>query len=139
MSNYVMTKSELYHHGILGMKWGQRRFQNPDGTYTEEGKRRRRSDSYSEDHKRYAANKRKSIEQLSTKEIEELNRRDSAIYNYNRNHKVGKDYVNKIGSKILEKSAEAIAVWAVYKVGKKFIQSSGANLETFYKLYKHYA
>ena len=31
---------ELYHHGILGQKWGVRRFQNSDGTLTDEGKRR---------------------------------------------------------------------------------------------------
>ena len=31
---------ELYHHGILGMHWGIRRFQNKDGTWTEAGKRR---------------------------------------------------------------------------------------------------
>ena len=30
----------LTHHGIKGQKWGVRRFQNPDGTLTPEGKRR---------------------------------------------------------------------------------------------------
>lgn len=37
------VNSELYHHGILGQKWGVRRYQNPDGTLTAEGKRRERS------------------------------------------------------------------------------------------------
>ena len=30
----------MYHSGIKGQKWGIRRFQNEDGTLTEEGKRR---------------------------------------------------------------------------------------------------
>ena len=33
--------NELYHHGIKGQKWGVRRFQNSDGSYTAAGKRRR--------------------------------------------------------------------------------------------------
>lgn len=36
---------ELYHHGIKGQKWGIRRYQNPDGTLTEAGKKRYSSSS----------------------------------------------------------------------------------------------
>lgn len=32
--------NSLQHHGILGQKWGIRRFQNPDGTLTAEGRAR---------------------------------------------------------------------------------------------------
>lgn len=35
-----MHQTELYHHGIKGQKWGIRRYQNPDGTLTAEGKAR---------------------------------------------------------------------------------------------------
>ena len=31
---------ELCHHGILGMKWGVRRYQNKDGSLTSAGKKR---------------------------------------------------------------------------------------------------
>lgn len=32
--------NELYHHGIIGQKWGVRRYQNPDGSLTPAGRKR---------------------------------------------------------------------------------------------------
>lgn len=40
-----MENNYLVHHGILGMKWGIRRYQNADGTLTAAGKRRRAAGS----------------------------------------------------------------------------------------------
>lgn len=39
--NYVFdTDDELCHWGIIGQKWGHRRFQNEDGSLTAEGRER---------------------------------------------------------------------------------------------------
>ena len=35
-----MVSRELYHHGVRGMRWGQRRYQNADGSLTPAGQRR---------------------------------------------------------------------------------------------------
>jgi len=58
----------LIHHGILGMKWGVRRFQNKDGTLTPAGKKR-----YHKDYKR--AHSPKSVKYMSDAELRKrLNR-----------------------------------------------------------------
>lgn len=48
-------QEELRHWGIKGQKWGIRRFENPDGSLTEEGKKRYGNQYYYENKRMYKA------------------------------------------------------------------------------------
>lgn len=52
----LFSDSYLEHYGVLGMKWGIRRYQNADGTLTSSGKKR-----YSSDTKKDAGARKKKI------------------------------------------------------------------------------
>lgn len=58
----------LCHWGILGMKWGVRKYENPDGTLTEAGKKR-----YARE-KEKNANERDKNKKLSDKQVVDVER-----------------------------------------------------------------
>ena len=75
----------LMHFGIKGQKWGIRRYQNPDGTLTEAGKRREaKLARLSSDERRYRELKTKKFSEMSNQEVNELNNREQLRQNYKR-------------------------------------------------------
>ena len=73
MYDYIEETYEdsfLEHHGILGQKWGIRRFQNYDGTLKAAGKRRAKTDRDKERAEKKAAKAQAKAEKKEAKEEE---------------------------------------------------------------------
>ena len=141
--------SELRHHGIKGQKWGVRRFQNKDGSLTADGKKRYGADDYKntldkvnsagkivDEVRKYNNSSqksndpdmerriRKSINNMSDKELQQRVQRLSMEDNYTRmmmhreNLEKGESFVNKalnISTTALQGAATALTIAMILK------------------------
>lgn len=64
---YLSSSECLAHHGVLGQKWGIRRYQNKNGTLTEAGKRRLAKIESKQ--AKYEAKKRRLLNDSDSKDV----------------------------------------------------------------------
>lgn len=127
-----MENNYLEHYGIMGMKWGVRRYQNPDGTLTPAGKRRlarkekkeARKIHPSDDYKRAVDIRKKHVSELTNQELQDLNKRLSLEKNYrdlNKKKSKGKAVVDKFIKTAGTLAAINGAIVTYQTIGKKLI------------------
>ena len=89
---YYLTTEELYHHGILGQKWGVRRYQNADGSYTSAGEKRyAKMNKYRDKYVDKARRKKESFQ----RELDYNKQGLENLKKYGKQSKEYKDYVRK--------------------------------------------
>ena len=110
-SNYIITSNgnfigedELRHWGIKGMKWGVRRYQNPDGTLTAAGK------------KRYSSSE--NVRDISTDELRKRVNRLNNEQRYMELTRSSSSGISKTADSVERASKTATDINKVYKVTK---------------------
>lgn len=129
----IMHSDELYHHGILGQRWGVRRFQNKDGSLTSAGKARVAKNKKSGDSDAIVLKKGTALQRIST--VEEKSPRSDRAYLSYKPH--DNDYYTHHISDFRRNEAKNGQMYKIGYEAKKDIRYPNHNkqFETFETLY----
>ena len=125
----------LAHHGVKGQRWGVRRFQNPDGSLTEKGKRRMKTlqgKSDKLDAKKAKLNSPKNMVKLSQYKSLSADRHAAA----NR-HKADEDFYRNKASYALNNHGSKVATKNADKAHTKYVQEAKKAAEYDDYITKH--
>ena len=142
-TNYIITSTgsfirgdDLYHWGIKGMKWGIRRYQNPDGSLTAAGKKRYTNPdgSLTEKGKKKFGNsvkadaetpKRKTAKDMTDEELDKAINRARKEDEYNRLRPEPKaETKNENYKKLMTKVVNEMVIPAVIQSGRNALQKA---------------
>lgn len=125
----VDDEDSLAHYGIKGMKWGVRRYQNKDGSYTSAGLKRRRQTS--SDYEETKELRKKSYKELSDSELKRLNKRLNLESEYRRLNPQGIERGKKIARDIV---ATAGLIGSLYAIGNSQYVRDGRNTINMFRI-----
>ena len=125
----------LAHHGVKGQRWRVRRFQNPDGSLTEKGKRRMKTlqgKSDKLDIKKAKLNSPKNMVRLSQYKSLSADRHAAA-----NQHKADEDFYRNKASYALTNHGAKVATKKADKAHTKYVQEAKKAAEYDDYITKH--
>lgn len=130
VSDLFNDSDHLEHYGILGMKWGVRRYQNENGTLTTEGKARRLEGKNKSKNNYDSGSKNWKMRDARHLSDDELNRRNSRLQRERQYRDLTEPPIRKETRQILKKIlvGTAVGVTTAYVASKyKGALEAGVN------------